>query len=485
MSTFWCKPIAFALCLQFAFAVPAAFSLSPELTAEERKVEELTTQILHKEVDLERYYLEYRKIGTATPKFRRLRYFLLQVASTSCTLASNAIFVDVGRRGLKGKSTDIGLGDGQIENQGPRDPDDTTGEVRGALILALIGSIVGPGSSLLELCSNGYTAAKNLKQHKNPESAVKVVISRIEEIDALLAQRKKLIDEHPQLRALTINKAEHAVLESFRDWCLSEFVDFYAEAKSSQAGANVFYALDVAQGSCSTAGNILALKSLQPGKNRFAGPAANISIVSDGINVVNAPLSSYIGKRMNKYWHKRLSMRLQEHLHFGENEAKNAMTQLKNVVDASDKSTRRVATALDERVAAYLLWSRRYDRIVQKQEVDLHHRSKVAAQGRLMGPLLGGTGLAQDVLASTTFYGVGDNERRGASLNYAGAITALSGNVAALSYTNANFIGELLHRKKLRGQGLLPEQLMQERFKLLSQIDQMIEKKEVVESEEP
>lgn len=465
---------AAALGLHFVFCAPPAYSLSPELTAEEQKVEELTNRILHREIDLERYYLQYRKIGTANPKFRRLRYFLLQVASTSCTLASNTIFVDVGKKGLKGKATDIGRGDGDIEEPGPGNTVDTTGEVRSGLILALIGSIVGPGSSLIELCSNGYTAVKNIKDHNNPAAAVKNVVARIREIDDLLAQRKKIIDDHPQLRALAINKAEHIVLESFRDWCISEFIDVYAEAKSSQSGANVYYALDVVQGSCATAGNILALKSLEPGKDRFAGPAANISIVSDGINIVNSPLSYYIGKRMNNYWRKRLRTKMTDRLLAGEPETKNAMAQLRGVVEAADDGALGASGAIEGRVAAYLMWSQRYHKISEKQEIELRHRSKVAAQGRLMGPLLGGAGLAQDILASTTFYGVGDNERRGASLNYAGAITALSGNVAALSYTNANFVGEIIHRKKLRGQGLLPEQLLEERLRLLFQIDKMV-----------
>ncbi|MBA3858883.1 MAG: hypothetical protein C0508_00975 [Cyanobacteria bacterium PR.023] len=477
----WRKPLAIALAAQFAFCVPAAYSLSPELTTEEQKVEELTNKILHKEIDLERYYLQYRKIGTANPKFRRLRYYLLQVASTSCTLASNVIFTDVGRRGLKGKVTDVGRGDGDIDEPGPRNTDDTTGEVRSALILALIGSIVGPGSSLIELCSNGYTAVKNIKDHNNPASAVKNVIGRIKEIDSLLLQRKQLIDEHPQLRALAINKAEHIVLEAFRDWCISEFIDVYADAKSSQSGANVYYTLDVVQGSCATAGNILALKSLEPGKDRFAGPAANISIVSDGINIVNSPLSYYIGKRMNRYWRKRVRTKLTDRTLAGEPETKNAMAQLKGVVEAADDGALGASGAIEGRVAAYLMWSQRFHNIAQKQEVELRHRSKVAAQGRLMGPLLGGAGLAQDILASTTFYGVGDNERRGASLNYAGAITALSGNVAALTYTNGNFVGELIHRKKLRGKGLLPEQLLEERFRLLNQIDKLVGDEDVTD----
>ncbi len=474
--------ISIVLSLQFFFCVPAALALSSELTAEENQVEELTNQIFRKEVDLERYYLQYRKIGTATPKFRRLRYFALQVASTSCSMASNILFTDVGKKGLKSNITDFGRGDGDIGQSPsggpstgpPSSTDSTKGEVRHALNLALIASILGPGSSFLELCSNGYTTLKNIKTGNNPASAVKVVESRIKEIDELLAQRKKILDEHPELRALAINKAEHTVLECFRDWCLSEFVDLYAEVKSGQAGANVYYMLDVAAGGCAVAGNVLALKSLNPGRDSLSGPAANVSIVGDSINVINAPASSYAGKRIGQYWRNRLRKKLSDHLHYGEAESKAAMAQLRIITNAADERALTAASSIESRIAAYMMWSERYDAIMDKQIAELRHRSKVAAQGKRVGPLIGATGLAQDIAAATAFYGYPGDERKGASLSYAGAITALSGNGLALLYTNGNFVGELIHRKKLRQQRLLPEQLLDERIRLLHLVDQMV-----------
>lgn len=475
--------ISIVLSLQFFLCAPAAFSLSPELTAEESQVETLTNQIFRKEVDLERYYLQYRKIGTATPKFRRLRYFAFQVASTSCAMASNILFTDVGRKGLKDSNiNDFGRGDGDIgQTSGggtstgrPSSADNTKGEVRQALNLALIASILGPGSSLLELCSNGYTTLKNIKTGNNPASAVKAVESRLKEIDDLLAQRKKILDEHPELRALAINRAEHTVLECFRDWCLSEFVDLYAEVKSGQAGANVFYMLDVAAGGCAVAGNVIALRSLNPGRDKLAGPAANVSIVGDSINVINAPASSYAGKRIGQFWRNRLRKRLSDHLHYGEAESKAAMAQLRAITNAADDRALEAASSIQSRIAAYLMWSERYDAIMDKQIAELRHRSKVAAQGKRVGPLIGATGLVQDIAAATAFYGYPGDERKGASLGYAGSITALSGNGLALLYTNGNFVGELIHRKKLRQQRLLPEQLLDERIRLLHLVDQMV-----------
>ncbi len=491
----------------------AAVALSPDLTAEEEQVEKLTNEILHKEVDLERFYLQYRKIGTASPKFRRIRYYLLQVASTSVTLASNIIFTDVAARGLKDNSiTVFGRGDGDVDTDTPSGPgasgagnsggggggsgssgnssqrnsttpspavkaQDTTPKVRAGIILATIGVILGPGSSLLELCSNGFTTVKNIKNGDNPASAVRRVEARIKEIDDLMEQRSKIIAEHPELKALAINKAEHTVLLCFRDWCLSEFIKIYAEAKSSQAGANAYYAMDVANGGCSLAGNLLALESLSPSRDRLAGPAATVSVVGDCISVASAPLSAYAGKHMYKFWHNRLRKKMATHLHYGEDEAKQAMLQLNSIIAKTDSDTIRKAASVEARVAAYVLWAQRYDKINAKQELELSHRSKVAHQGQRMGPLISGTGLAQDLLATVAFYGQGNNERRGASLSLAGAVTAGSGNVAGLAYTNANFIGEYIFRKKLRRQNLLPEQLMAERALTLNQIDQIIEVK--------
>lgn len=502
--------IAAFFSLSLIFDPVAAFALSPELTIEEEHVERLTNEILHKEVDLERFSLQYRKIGTAVPKFRRIRYYLLQVASTSATLASNIIFTDIAAKGLKDSSVTVfGRGDGEVDPSSPSgsgnasgsggsggsgssgnssnktstappppDPaNDTTGSARAALILATIGVVLGPGSSFLEMCSNGFTTIKNIKNGDNPASAVRKVEERLREIDALLEQRGKIMAEHPELKALEINKAEHTVLVCFRDWCLSEFVNNYAEAKSSQAGANTYYALDAANGGCALAGNLLALKSLSPSKDRLAGPAATVSVVGDCLSVASAPASAFAGKRMYKYWHNRLQKRLVNHLQYGEKEAMAAMAQLNNVIARTDSATMKAAACVEARVAAYILWAQRCEKISEKQQIELSHRNKVAHQAQRIGPLLSGTGLAQDLLADIAFYGVGGSERRGASLSLAGSVTAASGNVAALTYTNTNFIGQHLYLRKLRRQNLHPDQLVQERFRLLNQIDQMVEGK--------
>ncbi|MBX9948831.1 MAG: hypothetical protein K2Y39_06700 [Candidatus Obscuribacterales bacterium] len=480
------KVISLALSLQVVFsaALPlAAFSYTPEITAEETQVEKLTNEIFHKLVDLERYYLQYRKIGTATPKFRRVRYFLAQVAATSCTMASNIMLTDVARKGLKdNKITNFGRGDGDVDPPDTSVPspsvDNTNGEVRRAIVLAMIGTVLGPGSSLMELCSNGYTAAKNIKQGKNPATAVKAVQGRLAEIDALLSERRNLLDAHPELRALPINKAEHVVLQCFRDWCLSEFVEIYSDVKSGQSGANVYYALDATNGGLSLTGQILGLKSTYPNYDRLAGPSATVSVVGDCFSLISAPASAFAGKKLKNYWKKKAQSTFKEHLKFGETEAKASMEQLRRIVDNADPNIIASSCDVESRMAAYMMWSARYDDIINREEIELSHRGKVAHQGQRIGPLIAGSGLAQDLLADIAFYGYPNNERRGASLAYSGSISAVSGNATALAYSNYNFISEYLYRRKLRRQRLLPQQLLDERLRLLDQVDLMLPKRD-------
>jgi hypothetical protein len=110
------KLIALFLCILLV-PFPYAAHAEPALDAEQR-VEQLTNEILHKEIDLERFYLNYRVIGTKDPKFRRLRYFLLQTASAAFTLSSNVTDIHLSRQAIRsGGKTDFGVGDAMVSTQ--------------------------------------------------------------------------------------------------------------------------------------------------------------------------------------------------------------------------------------------------------------------------------------------------------------------------------------------------------------------------------
>lgn len=540
MSSAICRKIVLLfISLQLA-VFPVA--IAENVTADEERIENLSGQILHREIDLERFYLKYRVFGTKEPKWRRLRYYALQVGATSTALACNIIFLKLSKDGLKapgvqnfgkadadtddapesaeeaarsapapdtssggddggggsnggGASSDSsGGGNGskrvsskvsagvanRIEPQGPKgssdaDEPDSTRQVQAAFILNLISTVLDGASQGIELGSSIYTSIKNKMNKNDPSSTVEKVIDRVKEIDALLAERDALVQKNKDLPTASIHQAEGRVLKTFRDWCLSEFADVYAEVKSTHSSCNVYYGLALAADGAYLAGSILGLKATSPGKEYLNGPAIQTAIIGDSIGITSAPGSALAAKVLYKYHRKKLEKKLQQRLGDHEENAKAAMAELNKEILSTDTSTLRRARSVRERASAYLLWAGRYDRFIDRELDELRHQNKVALQGELSGPMISSSYLACDILAAIGFYKFPNDARRASSLAYAGTICSDAGNSASLFLTNYFLINEIMHRRKLKKKGMLPEQLLADRFKTLDQLDVLID----------
>lgn len=504
--------------IKISFCPAIGLAKTRQITYEEQRIEDLTTEILHKEIDLERFYLQYRILGTKEPRYRRLRYFLMQVASASCTLGSNIKFTQLAKQGLKAPGvTAFGLGDadpdgdttdttqsreaspgaseqqtldwqganlkssasqsGQASMQTAASSKleaDTTNVLRQSIILGMVGILLDAGSSVVELSSNAYTALHNQKTGCSPAAAIRTVVARIKEIDQLSKERDSIIESNPALPAIAINKAESRVLKSFRDWCLSEFADIYADVKSTQSSSNVYYVLDIVSDSLYLASALIGIKSLTPGKANLGGPAINTAIVGDCFGIISAPASTIAGNRLWTYWRNKLKSKLKEELNDKQDEFKEAMFKLERELASSDISVLAATASVNNRVSAYLLWSARSDRYIDQQLTESRHQSRVALQGELSGPFISGTYLAQDILANIAFYRYPNNIRRGSSLAYAGSIGSVAGSGTSLALTNWNLLSELIHRRKLHKQNALPEDLLDERLRTLNALDALI-----------
>ncbi len=449
--------IIIVLCLQFiccANITCADVACASAPIDDEILIDSLTNDIVHRQLDLERYYLKYRVHGTKEPKWRRARYFGLQVSSAMCGLASN--FTQIGLSGSHMKDPE------KISIKGSRQ----------GLEVGMVGIVLDGGSSVVELCSNGLTALKNIKNGTSPGAAVKNVVARVKVIDALLAERDALVKKHPELAATNVYQAEGRVLKSFRDWCLSEFADVYADVKSSQASANVYYALDIAADSVYMASQILAIKSLTNDEHSI--PSTNTGIVGDSIGIASAPASTKSYNIMYKFWRKRLAKRMQEDLIKSEDETKAAMGELNKELSSKDVSVLEAAGSVQNRVSVYLLWSGRYDQYIQQGLVDQRHQNKVALQGELSGPAISGTYLAQDILSSVALKEFARRPRAQNNLYLAGSISAAAGTAASLALTNYWLFDQIRYRRKMAAKGMLPEQLLAARLKTLDELDARI-----------
>lgn len=446
------KAAAVALSLQI-LSCSSAFALQP--LDEERQIDAITNQILHKEIDLERYYLQYRVYGTKIPKTQRIRFAAGQIASAAAGLASSIWLV-------------------KISGANIHHPEKITdGENRRAIRVGIIAILLDGASVGLEFGSNGWTAMKNIILKKSPGAAVKEVIKRVQEIDALRAERDSLVAKFPDSELGGVYRAEGRVLKHFRDWCLSEFADVYSDIKALQSSYNVYYALDLAADGLYLASYLLGMQSYK--SDRFTKPSVITGIVGDGLGIASAPASGRSYYALAKFWRSRLKKKFQESLMDAEDDAKVAMADLNRELSTKDISLLEATPSVQNRTSAYALWSARYDRSIDESLEDLRHNNKVALQGELTGPLISGTYLNQDILGMVSLSGrLRNRDRAQNNLALAGAIGSTAGTGFSLGLTTYWLYDDIRHRTRMRKKGELPEQILARRLKTLDELDSML-----------
>lgn len=418
---------------------------------------DLTNKLLLEEIDMERYYLQYRIYGNAEPKTRRLRYFMFQQAAGCAFLSSNIVNMYETAKHF-------------------RTPEEVSSKVfTRSNRTGLTACTLGVGSSSLELCSNGWIAAKNIIKKHDPATARRVVKKKLEEIDALAAKRDSLVEnnkDHPAYQAFV---TEGKLLKSFRDWCVYEFTDVYADIRSNQPSTNVFYMMDIGAYSMSMASYILALQTTR--KPDLVYPSLHTGMVSNGLFTLEAPLTTLANAKLYKYHFNRLSKDLKETPIDTEEDAKKLMLKLESQAAHLDEETLEHLGAIASRLSIYSYWSTRYDKFIDRRLVEIRRQSRIALQGNVSGPLIGATSLAQDTFNAIALYKCKNNPYAANALAFAGAAATTCSSAASVGLSGWWFVDQLRHDKQYEKARLLPEMLLEDRLKTLLVLEEMLDEK--------
>jgi len=450
-SLFLCLLLAIRFC-----ALPAQASAFSE---KEEQIEHYTTQILLKEIDLERFYNKYRLFASKDPKYRYFRYFLLQQASAGLILGSYiGSCSDLGRnlttpdrisRPLAERTTKIGF----------------------------LAVVFQGGSSALELASNISTTVKHKIKKMDPKTAAKNVHSRLNEIDLLIEQRNMVIAQLDSKEGIEILQAEGRILKYFRDWCLNEFADIYADAKSYQASNNVYYVLDIASATLYGASYLISLRALD--KPHLFNPSAKVGIVGDGFGIVSAPLSSWSYNQLYNLHRKKLGVKFKEKLYDPEQIAKSEIAGLKAKVEKSTALSQPLLDNIHARLSLIDFWSCEYDDYIAKTTIEDRRFQKVALQSNISGPLISSTFLAQDVMSLVAANSFKNSPMKATTLGFISTIPPLVGSGVSLLLTSYWAADEGIHQHILKKKGHTTEQLIAKRFATLGEMEsklQQIEK---------
>lgn len=424
----------------------------------EMQIEHYTTEILLKEIDLERYYNKYRLISSSDPKFRYHRYFLLQQAAAGLTLGSYI-----------GSCTDLGRNLTTPDRISRRTAENTTK-------VGFIGVVFQGGSSAIELASNISTTIKHKVKKVDPKSTAKNIQTRLNEIDSLMAQRSSLVEQIENKEGADILRAEGRVLKYFRDWCLNEFADIYADAKSYQASNSVYYVLDIASATLYGASYLISLRALD--KPHLFNPSAKVGIVGDGFGIASAPVASWTYSYLFKYHRKKLGKNMNENFYDPEETAKAEILALKSRVERSQALSQSLLDNIHARLSLIDFWSCEYDDFIAKTTLEDRRFQKVALQSNISGPIISTAFLAQDIMSLVAANSLKNKPMKATTLGFISTIPPLVASGASLLLTTYWAVDEGIHQHILKKKGHLPDQLVARRFATLGEVETKIQQLE-------
>jgi len=414
-----------------------------------------TNQILRKETELERYYLQYRVQGGKEPKWRRMRYFVAQQMAALGFLSSNVIDIAEFGNALK---------DPRRENEQ---------YLRYGYTAGLVGSVIGGGSDGLEIASNAITAIKNKRRGLDPGSAKKTALKSLHDIDALTARRDKLIEKLPAGQTSELLRLEGELLKEYRDLSAYEFADVYANIKSNQSSYNVYYVLDMISEIVAATSWGLSIKGVR--QDQLNGPAILAALIADSIAFPSAPLSSLASNLMYKYWRAKFAKQLGEKLDDTKKQTISTLALLKEKVATANSESLTMMGPINTRLYAYSVWNTRYESFLEKEEKHLGRLELVARQYNSVGPAIALGNLGQDVLDTVGFYKYGHRDIVATRLYFAGSISTACSSFGNFTFTNYRLFDDYMFEKRLRRLHEMPEQLVQTRLNTLDELEDKLQ----------
>jgi hypothetical protein len=416
-----------------------------------------TKKILQQGIELERFSLNYRLLGPQQPRFRKLRYFLAQEASSSCGLAFEI------------------AGDQQFDLGRRRPLKVNTNTLSHAFTTAMTGSIIGASSSAFELSANMVQAIKNDRKGFSGRAANKFVGSHLKTIDGLLSERATLVEAHKSDPNYARAVAEGKVLNQLRSSFVNEYAHFNADTTRYMTFQNTFFALNTSYNTIAAVAAGLAKRGLTHPK--VNGPS-NIMFIVTGAIAAASPILCYstaaLAKRYSQY---SVRKHLGESPHFDPVAFSSACKELRQFGSSGEGSLIPSLPATD-RLALYDESDQLFQKQLDSETAVMRHLDKIALGTSVGGPAIGGLLMTQGILGTYGYYQYGTTRiprlRREFKQFYHGSVVGTVGTSMSVAGNAAWFLGSLAYEHKLAKEHRLPYQLIEDRLKHLDDVEKQV-----------
>jgi hypothetical protein len=414
----------------------------------------LTRQILLKEIELEKFNLNYRIQTGKVDRWKSTRFFLLQQANVALL---DAGFIATVAERSKHISSPHHINIVTLEH---------------ALIPRIIGPFIAAGSSVLELGLDGLHDYDLKKSGFSPTIAKDHVISLRSEIDRLLKERDAVVQREqsdPNSASARIVLAEGDVLKDSRDLSLAEFERFHIGARKFSAFEKSLQAINAGTMGILSAAEIIPLVAAHKRDASIDGPATVLAIIVGGLFMATPFAGRAIGKLAAARDRRFLSACSGDVIARDMSKLDADRDRLKQLCQtAGDSGPESGATV---RLGVYESQSKNFRDRLEAASKELKAGRRIAIQNVIAGNLVGGTVIGAESAMAVGAFNYPTNARRFNVLADAGSI-ALVGGLSLFALDNCRIHAQAeWDRHKLSHKGQLPRQVLESRLKELDGIE--------------
>lgn len=430
------------------------------------KIDDLTRQILLKEIELERFNMHYTTGVAKQGRWKAWRYGGIQELNAGMGLTGSII-------GTAERASHI------------HSPTHIHTELQeSANYIPMIGTFIGAGAALMEFTINEGHELHARGKGFSPGKAVAYVGGLKDDINRLLAERDALIaveNQDANLAAhVSVDNVEGKVLRDLRDESLQEFERFHIGARKLLAFQQSQYLFDLAKYTMNGLGFEAAYEALHIHERYYNARAGTYFNISGGLFIIGPIVSRVFAKGIGEIHRHRLRPTTQEAEATKVDQLVSDHAMLDKLCSAPGMSGGAVGAV--DRSSIYGSHEKTFQDEIRSGQKNQSKAKLAATQNIGAGLFVGGCKVAQGTLFSVVGYDHQYNTHSDRSAKvtntnlFAASVVGIPAGVFSIADTLRIQVTGEINRHKLAKAGMLPRQLADARLAELDSMEARLKK---------
>lgn len=419
----------------------------------EARLRRLDRQILLELVKLAQHNVRYQQSVNHYARWRNFVYPLAQEAAYACFLGYSLTDLSQEARGWNNTKLI------------------SPSSIKRGLSSALLGSIMGAGSSMLEILCNGKEKIRSDKMGFSEHASLSFVRAALARVNLLLSERHELMNASAfsgKRRELVELKEE--LLKFERDRLVFEYKRWNAHARGYAWYKNSFYIINTTVNAARFGAVQLGFKSFTAKK--CAAAVGPLLTSSSSLAALGPIMSSKCGEWASRRQENKLAKVFPKTEILSDEEARLKFERLAELLVDSDLARQHGKLLADlVRLREEKLG---LDKLIYHQEKNIERLRLVAGQQAKTAPFISSLGLSSGILSTVGYHGFRYKPKINNRLGFAGDTAVIAAEAVALYATPKAALSTHFYERNLQKQGVHPEQLLAKRLEDLQKLESVL-----------